>query len=260
MANFGQLQLTNKGLAEQLKAQAGTQLKFSKIKMGSGTFTGNPKTLTDLVKTELSANIVKGTLSDTAYTVQAQFTNSGVTTGFYWRELGLFGVDASGNEYLYGYANCGNQADYIPPVSSSIYTKHVSIAVSVGGATNITIENPVQTYLDMVTFNQYQSEINTQISNIQSTIDSMASTSDLDSVKNDLETSLTSLQTALSALENSIESINGKIGSSSIPIGGGTIAGAINELYNLIQAIPSITSGTANPSGGESGDVYIKYD
>lgn len=260
MANFGQIQLTAKGKAEQLKAQAGVTLTFSKIKMGSGTFSGDVSTLTNLVTTQLSANIVRGTLSESAYTVMAQFTNSAVTTGFYWREIGLFGVDSNGDEYLYGYANCGNQADYIPPVTDSSYTKHVSIAVSVGSVSNITIVNPTDTYLDVTTFTAYQEEINASITAMQNSIANLVTSDDLDSVRNDLESQITNLSTALTSLQNSITSINTKIGTQSISIGGGTLSGAINALYAMIQNIPAITSGTSEPSGGESGDVYIQYE
>lgn len=154
MANFGKLSLTNTGVNALVKAQAGNALVFSKIKMGSGVNSGDVAVLTDLVETRLTAEIVRGTMLNNSYTVEAHFTNEGLEAGFYWRELGLYIKDSNGNDALFGYANSGTTADYIPATESEIYTKHVRIAVAVGDVQNITISNSKGTYVDIVTFTE----------------------------------------------------------------------------------------------------------
>ena len=51
------------------------------------------------------------------------------------------------------------------------------------------------------------------------------------------------------------------VGNSDISsIGNGSLTGAIAELKRLIDEMPKITSGTAAPTGGEDGDVYIMHE
>jgi len=85
MANFGKLSLTSAGVNTLVKAQAGSEIAFTKIKMGSGMASGDISNLTDLIEPQLTAEIVTGTLQENSYTVEAPFTNEGLTTGFYWR-------------------------------------------------------------------------------------------------------------------------------------------------------------------------------
>lgn len=81
----------------------------------------------------------------------------------------------------------------------------------------------------------------------------------------EVSTAVTDLSTetkeSVKTINNDISNIKSGIGSNSIAeIGDGTVKGAIAELYRLINAIPAITSGTSEPSGGEDGDVYILYE
>lgn len=159
MASFGRLVLTSAGLQAQAMAQGGTALKFSKIKMGDGTVTGNIAALTDLKSAKVTLNITDGELKNSSYTVAAFFSNEDLTEGFYWKEIGLFIEDASGKDVLYAYANAGSNYDFIPATQDEAYAKWIRVAVAVGNATNISIADyDGIIYLDYLTFENYKAE------------------------------------------------------------------------------------------------------
>ena len=301
MPNFGKLSLTNLGVNALVKAQAGNTLVFTKIKMGSGMYDGDISTLTDLVEPQLSAEIVNGTMLNNAYTVEAHFTNEELEAGFYWRELGLYVKDNNGNDILFGYANAGTSADYIPATQSEIYTKHIRVSVAVDDAQSITILNSKSTYVDIVTFteemdkkvdkeegkglstNDYSDEekdklaqlvlrveelsksINSSFEQVNKKFDSYATNQDFEEFRielvNAIGTEFNKLGDAVDELKNEIKIINQVAGNKNISaIGDGTVTGAIVKLYEMITSIPSITSGTTEPTGGKDGDVYIMYE
>lgn len=164
MANFGQLLLTNLGIQEQYKAQGGSELKFKRIAMGSGKFTGNIMALKGLVAENVSVDISKGYMQNNTYIVEGFFSNEGLNTGFAWREIGLFVEDANGNEVLYCYANAGDSYDYIPATADEHYSKYIRIATIVGNATNISIvESEGILRVDLQTFNAAVEEFRTDI-------------------------------------------------------------------------------------------------
>lgn len=164
MANFGQLILTSVGLQEQYKAQSGARLKFTRIGMGSGKFSGNIMALTDLVTENVSVDITKGYVQNNAFTVEGFFSNEGLTTGFAWREIGVFVEDQSGKEVLYCYANAGDTYDFIPATADERYTKYIRVAIAIGNAANVTIaENQGLIYVDTMTFNTAVEELRTNV-------------------------------------------------------------------------------------------------
>lgn len=163
MANFGQLVLTNVGIQEQYKAQAGGKLKFKRIAMGSGTYTGNILSLTKLVKENVSVAISDCYVQNNSAMVEGFFSNDGLTTGFAWREIGLFVEDEKGNEVLYCYANAGDTYDYIPATEDERYSKYIRIATAIGNATNISIvESEGILYVDTVTFKNLADKVDEQ--------------------------------------------------------------------------------------------------
>ncbi len=164
MANFGQLVLTNVGIQEQYKAQSGNPLKFKRIGMGSGRYSGNITALTKLVTENVSVDISKGYMQNNAFVVEGFFSNEGLQTGFAWREIGLFVEDEDGNEVLYCYANAGDTYDYIPATADERYSKYIRIATAIGNATNVSIvENEGILYVDTVTFNTAVEELKTDV-------------------------------------------------------------------------------------------------
>lgn len=160
MANFGQLVLTNLGVQAQYEALAGKPLRFKRIGMGSGRYSGNIAALTSLVKENVSVQIRNGYMQGGSFTIEGFFANDALNTGFEWREIGVFVEDQSGNEILYCYANAGDSYDYIPATEDERYSKYIRVAIAVGNATNIEIvQSKGILYVDTATFNTLKDEV-----------------------------------------------------------------------------------------------------
>lgn len=62
-------------------------------------------------------------------------------------------------------------------------------------------------------------------------------------------------------LAAAMETAGTSVGSTSIAaIGDGTLTGAIAELKRSIDAMPTITSGSNEPTGGEDNDIHIMFE
>lgn len=157
MASFGQLKLTNLGIQAQLNAQNGTPLKFTKIGMGSGEFSGDASTLTNLVKEEVLVGITKAYIEDGVYVVTGSFSNETLETTFVWREIGLYFEDENGNNVLYCYSNAGNKYDDIPVSTDERFTKTIRIATAISNAENVSIvESAGATYVEAEFFDAFK--------------------------------------------------------------------------------------------------------
>jgi len=140
MASFGGLILTNKGRALQAKAQAGTSLVYTRIGMGDGNLGGQQMPgLTALINAKKYLPINKITsVTDGKTTVSSYLSNAEITTGFFFRELGLFATDPDEGEILYCYGNAGAGAEYIPAGGGpDIVEKYINVVAIVGNATNV---------------------------------------------------------------------------------------------------------------------------
>ncbi|WP_379147872.1 phage tail protein [Paenibacillus sp. sgz500992] len=141
MAVFGGMTITTKGIALQGKAQAGAALNYTRIAVGDGTLSGQSiSALNGLIsqKKNLPITRLKTQLPNKAV-IGAVLSNAEITTGFYFREVGVFAHDPDVGEILYAYANSGVTADYIAPADSTdIIEKSFDCIVVVGTAANIT--------------------------------------------------------------------------------------------------------------------------
>jgi len=139
--SFGLIAFTNRGRALQAKAQAGTQLNFTRIAVGDGQLSGQViADLTTLVHEVKSIALNKfKTMPGGKAVVGGMLSNQDIATGFYWRELGLFAQDPDLGEILYCYGNAGDLAEYIPaPGGAEILEKQVDIITIVGNASSVT--------------------------------------------------------------------------------------------------------------------------
>lgn len=139
--SFGLIAFTNRGRALQAKAQAGTQLNFTRIAVGDGQLSGQAiADLTALVHEVKSITLNKfKTMTDGKVVIGGVLSNQDIATGFYWRELGLFAQDPDLGEILYCYGNAGVLAEYIPaPGGAEILEKQVDIITIVGNASSVT--------------------------------------------------------------------------------------------------------------------------
>jgi hypothetical protein len=133
--------MTNKGRILQTKAQTGVQLTFTRIALGDGSLSGQSiLELNQLINEKKSLSITKlKTQPDGKAVVGAVLSNQDITTGFYFREIGVFAQDPDVGEILYCYGNAGATAEYIPAGGGpDIIEKNIDIITIVGNASNVT--------------------------------------------------------------------------------------------------------------------------
>lgn len=140
MSAFGGLILTNRGRILQAKAQTGVQLQYTRIALGDGAL-GNSQIieLNALKQEVISLPIGKLKVNNATAIVGTVLNNNSVTTGFYFREIGVFATDPDVGEVLYCYGNAGNMAEYIPAGGGAdVVEKAIDVQVLTGNAPNVT--------------------------------------------------------------------------------------------------------------------------
>lgn len=144
--SFTAPRFTDEGKALQAKAQAGTALKFTKMQLGDGELGSQAiAAMTGLINPLITVGVSSVKAGSNYATVKSNFSNSGLTTGFYWREIGVFAADPEkpndrNSDILYCYANAGSLAEYIPAAGSEIVEKIISIPCIIGDAENVSAE------------------------------------------------------------------------------------------------------------------------
>ena len=103
MPNIEGYKLTNKGNALQIKVEAGKcKLNITKLKLGSGTASGDIVNLTDLVQVEQTVPISNiEVIDDYTCRITGLVTNQGLNKTYYIREIGLYAQDPDDGEILY---------------------------------------------------------------------------------------------------------------------------------------------------------------
>lgn len=152
MAAFPKMTLTNAGQALQTKVLAGATLTFTRIALGDGQLNGQPIVpLTALIsqKATVEVDSVRVVNTSTAQ-VAGFFSNADISTGFWWRETGVFAQDPDVGEVLYGYTNAADAGDYIPTVADTRVEKYIYCSIAVANATTVDITIPSSdTYIPM---------------------------------------------------------------------------------------------------------------
>lgn len=144
--SFTAPRFTDEGKALQAKAQAGTALKFTKMQLGDGELGSQAiAAMTGLINPLITVGISGVKAGNNYATVKSNFSNSKLTTGFYWREIGVFAENPEkpndrNSDILYCYANAGSLAEYIPAAGSEIIEKIISIPCIIGDAENVSAE------------------------------------------------------------------------------------------------------------------------
>lgn len=133
--------LTAAGETLLAKAQIGQNLNFSKIEVGQGNLPdGTDITgLQGLIDPIKNIPIIGKEVSNKTARVKGYFNNQGISTPFYWKEVGLFADDPDlGKAVLYGYGFATASADRIPTYSVSPTEFTFVLVTQVGNATNVT--------------------------------------------------------------------------------------------------------------------------
>lgn len=144
MAAFPKMTLTNAGQALQTKVLAGETLTFTRIALGDGQLNGQPiAPLTALISQKATVEVDSvRVVNTTTAQVAGFFSNADISTGFWWRETGVFAQDPDVGEILYGYTNAGDAGDYIPTVADTRIEKYIYCSIAVASATTVDITIP----------------------------------------------------------------------------------------------------------------------
>ena len=140
--------LTAKGAALETACRIGGHIKFTKFKLGNGTYTGSETTAEIEAMTELKSPKdtfgVSGVEAENADTSKLTLvaTNLDVTTGYYISELGIYAKGDDNVEVLYMVIVAQPAArDWFPAYNSrtpgSITYR---VYISVGNSENVTID------------------------------------------------------------------------------------------------------------------------
>ncbi|MCY9564624.1 phage tail protein [Paenibacillus larvae] len=135
--------MTTKGRNLQAKAQTGVELKYTRVGIGDGQLAGQSiLALNKLINEKKTLPITKINIqTEGKAVVGTVLSNQDVTTGFYFREIGIFAQDPDEGEILYCYGNAGDNAEYIPPAGGAdIVEKSIDVIVIVGNAQNVSAE------------------------------------------------------------------------------------------------------------------------
>jgi hypothetical protein len=141
MADFRGTILTQKGRNLLAKAQTGTTLTFTKIAIGDGLWPSNtdPTQLNDLVSPKLNLPIQEiKVVGDGTVRLRFVLTNTGLSQGFFMREIGIYAQDPDIGEILYAVAYAGDRADFIPADGITKVENVVDIYTVIANAQNIT--------------------------------------------------------------------------------------------------------------------------
>lgn len=142
MAQFPGLSLTlqgNKMILKSATGRADDRLIITKAVIGDGQLTKSIDSLTSLVepKLEIGLSNIKE-VTNGQMQLQFNFDNKKVETGFYWREVGIYGKTGdSGQEKLIGYSNASGLTSYIPDKTNAIPMQRLLIALGVGDNPNV---------------------------------------------------------------------------------------------------------------------------
>jgi len=191
MADFRGTILTVKGRNLLAKAQTGAQLSFTKIKLGDGLWSSDtdPTQLNDLVSPKMDWPIEDiRIVGDGTVRLRFILTNTGLSQGFFMREIGIYAQDPDLGEILYAVAYAGDRADFIPADGVTKVENVVDIYTVIANAQNVTavisdtgilatkrdIDELAETLNNLSSL--VSSEITSQINNLSQQLNDTAST------------------------------------------------------------------------------------
>ena len=144
MAEFSKLVITNKGQALLAKMIAGSgNIEFTKISASSTAYTdAQLQGLTSLSNVKQTSLISKVTrTNEVAIKVEAAFTNTELTVGYYMKALGLYAVDPDDGEILYAVTRETSGNCYMPAYNGiTVSGAYVQLVTTVGNAENVSLE------------------------------------------------------------------------------------------------------------------------
>lgn len=144
MAEFSKLVITNKGQALLAKMIAGKgNIEFTKVSASSTAYTDAQleglTSLSNVKQTSLISKITR--TNEVAIKVEAAFTNTELTAGYYMKALGLYAVDPDAGEILYAVTRETSGNCYMPAYNGiTVSGAYVQLVTTVGNAENVSLE------------------------------------------------------------------------------------------------------------------------
>ena len=177
--SFTAPKFTNAGRQLQTRVIAGDTLTFTAIKLGDGTMTTEPiAALTDLIHGIITLPVHEVRRNADYAEVTSVFQNAGLSSGFYWREIGIFAADPDypndrSHDILYCYQNAAELAEYIPSASSAVIEKIIRVACVVGDAENVTVGLASQAYAKAEDLQALEEQHSKDVERINNTLDAV---------------------------------------------------------------------------------------
>ena len=144
MAEFSKLVITNKGQALLAKMIAGEgSVEFTKVSASSTAYTDAQleglASLSNVKQTSLISKVTR--TNEVAIKVEAAFTNTELTVGYYMKALGLYAVDPDDGEILYAVTRETSGNCYMPAYNGiTVSGAYVQLVTTVGNAENVSLE------------------------------------------------------------------------------------------------------------------------
>lgn len=140
---FDGIQITNRGRNLLAKAEAGqTKITYTRFSAGDGKLSGQmPVALKALINEKISFPVSRLKIQNENVVVPGfEFSNQGVSSGFFFREVGLWATDPDLGEILYAYANSGEGAEYIDAQNTSAVLKKLfNFELTVSNTAQVTV-------------------------------------------------------------------------------------------------------------------------
>ncbi|KAF6636518.1 tail fiber protein [Paenibacillus sp. EKM208P] len=140
---FDGIEITNRGRNLLAKAEAGlTKITYTRFSAGDGKLSGQmPVALKALINEKVSFPVSRLKIQSENVVVPGfEFSNQGITSGFFFREVGLWATDPDLGEILYAYANAGEGAEYIDAQNTSAVLKKLfNFELTVSNTAQVTV-------------------------------------------------------------------------------------------------------------------------
>ena len=186
MASFPAVTMTTEGLNMIAKASSGNsedRLIVTKVKFGDGVSEGNIREYTDVISPKMEVTLAEWEdRGDGRFRYTFIYNNSGVKTGFYHREIGLFAKSGNdGGEKLIAYSNAGSYPGYIDDETKEIPYQRLMINIGVGDTDNVAGKVDVSNAVTIEILNEHNNDENAHAKLIKKLFGSSEAT--LESVK-----------------------------------------------------------------------------
>lgn len=138
MAVYNDFVITNVGKQQYAKAISGATLTFTRVKIGSGSPTVDPETLTDIVSLSAQAPIksIDTTSNAGVAKITIEVSNENIDTSIGIREIGIYCRNSTDNtETLYAYAHSETDIDVIPSSSYGVSTWKMTLSLGISNTT-----------------------------------------------------------------------------------------------------------------------------